>query len=208
MLDRVSFLKAGAATASSVALGAPPPDHRITITRSAVELAPGRVIRTVTYNGAFPGPLLRLPASRPVTVELVNDTDVPEQFHWHGQRIPSAVDGAAEERTPYIPARGRRRVSFVPGPSGFRFYHTHLRAGDNLQRGQYTAQVGPVYVEPPNDPGAYDREVFLVLKEFEPSLSGRRHDHGFPRGRIRPGTANARRDRDAPIPVGRNAEGI
>jgi hypothetical protein len=28
-----------------------------------------------------------------------------------------------------------------------------------------------VYIEPAKNPGAYDREVFLVLKEFEPTFS-------------------------------------
>jgi FtsP/CotA-like multicopper oxidase with cupredoxin domain len=59
----------------------------------------------------------------------------------------------------------------VPKLSGFRFYHTHGVAGGDLNRGTYTAQAGPVYIEPKLNPGAYDREVFLVLKEFLPSLS-------------------------------------
>src|ERR1700686_3366109 len=63
------------------------------------------------------------------------------------------------------------RITFVPRPAGFRFYHTHVVAGADLNRGTYTGQVGPVYIEPKENPGAYDREVFLVLKEFEPSLS-------------------------------------
>lgn len=32
-------------------------------------------------------------------------------------------------------------------------------------------QAGPVYIEPKNNPGAYDREVFLVMKEFAPAFS-------------------------------------
>jgi FtsP/CotA-like multicopper oxidase with cupredoxin domain len=52
-----------------------------------------------------------------------------------------------------------------------RFYHTHNRAGADLHAGQYSGQVGAVYIEPKTEPGNYDREVFLVLKEFEPSLS-------------------------------------
>ncbi len=44
-------------------------------------------------------------------------------------------------------------------------------AGGDLNRGTYTGQAGPVYIEPKNNPGAYDREVFLVLKEFAPSFS-------------------------------------
>jgi len=59
----------------------------------------------------------------------------------------------------------------VPKPAGFRFYHTHVAAFGDLNRGTYTGQAGPVYIEPKNDPGAYDREVFLVMKEFLPSFS-------------------------------------
>ena len=85
--------------------------------------------------------------------------------------IPSDVDGAAEEGSPFVPAHGMQRISFVPKPSGFRFYHTHVVAGGDLNRGTYTGQVGPIYIEPKNNPGAYDREVFLVMKEFAPTFS-------------------------------------
>jgi FtsP/CotA-like multicopper oxidase with cupredoxin domain len=64
-----------------------------------------------------------------------------------------------------------RRSAFVPKPTGFRFYHTHLPAGADLKRGSYTGLAGPVYIEPKNEPGAYDREIFLTMKEFEPSFS-------------------------------------
>jgi FtsP/CotA-like multicopper oxidase with cupredoxin domain len=64
-----------------------------------------------------------------------------------------------------------RRITFTPRPAGFRFYHTHNRAAADLHGGQYSGQVGPVYVEPKHEPGRYDREVFLVLKEFEPFFS-------------------------------------
>src|ERR1035441_2082786 len=34
----------------------------------------------------------------------------------------------------------------------------------------YRGRVGPVYIEPKQEPGSYDREAFLVLKEFEPTF--------------------------------------
>lgn len=46
-----------------------------------------------------------------------------------------------------------------------------MTVGSFLSAGQYSGQVGPVYIEPRNEPGRYDREVFLVLKEFEPTFS-------------------------------------
>jgi FtsP/CotA-like multicopper oxidase with cupredoxin domain len=146
-------------------------DYTLRIGASPIEIAPKRIISTVTYNGQFPGPLLRFKEGQQVTVDVFNDTGTPEQLHWHGQMVPVSVDGAAEEGTPYVPAHGKRRLIFTPRPAGLRFYHTHNRAGANLYAGQYSGQVGPVYIEPKHEPGRYDREVFLVLKEFEPSFS-------------------------------------
>ena len=147
------------------------PDYTLRIATGLVELGPEQIISTTLYNGQFPGPLVRLKEGSPVTIEIHNDTEIPEQLHWHGQSIPADVDGAAEERTPFIPARGSRRITFTPGPAGFRFYHTHVHAGSDLGKGQYSGLVGPVYIEPREHAGDYDREVFLTLKEFGPALS-------------------------------------
>jgi FtsP/CotA-like multicopper oxidase with cupredoxin domain len=155
----------------SAPLRAPAADYTIRIATGLIELSPRHIVSSTLYNGQFPGPLLRLREGRPVTIDIHNDTDVPELVHWHGQTIPSEVDGAAEEGTPYVPAHGKRLITFAPRPAGLRFYHTHVAAGDDLDRGTYSAQAGLVYIEPLRDPGAYDREVFLVLKEFLPALS-------------------------------------
>jgi FtsP/CotA-like multicopper oxidase with cupredoxin domain len=163
---------AGLRPLPTFAQGAPvpqgPADYTIRIGTGLVELARDRILSTTTYKGQFPGPLLRLKEGQRVVVDIHNDTHTPEQLHWHGQFLPVDVDGSTEEGTPYIPARGMRRIAFTPGPAGYRFFHTHLRAGSDLHAGQYSGQVGQVYIEPRHEPGAYDREVFLVLKEFEP----------------------------------------
>lgn len=164
----------GSAVAGACSRPSPPngkPDYTLRIGTGAVELAPNRIESTRTYNGQFPGPLLRLKEGQRTWVDIHNDTDTPEQLHWHGQQLPVDVDVSAEEGTPYIPAHGMRRISFVPGPAGFRFYHTHVVSGADLSLGQYSGLVGPVYIEPRDNPGAYDQEIFLTLKEFGPMLS-------------------------------------
>jgi FtsP/CotA-like multicopper oxidase with cupredoxin domain len=175
LLSPVRSLAAHSALSETEATAAPqdaaPADYTLHIKASPIEIAPKRILSTITYNGQFPGPLLRFKEGQQVTVDILNETDTPEQLHWHGQKIPSDVDGAAEEGTPYIPANGKRRIQFTPNPSGLRFYHTHNRGGANLYAGQYSGQVGAVYIEPKENPGRYDRELFLVLKEFEPTLS-------------------------------------
>ncbi len=148
-----------------------PADYALHIKAAAIEIALKHFVSTVTYNGQFPGPLLRFQEGRQATVDVFNETDTPEQLHWHGQFVSTDVDGAAEEGTPFIPAHGMRRLVFTPKPAGLRFYHTHNRAGADLSAGQYSGQVGPVYIEPRENPGRYDREVFLTMKEFAPSFS-------------------------------------
>ncbi len=62
-----------------------PADYTLTIATTPIELAPKRIISVTNYNGQFPGPLLRLKEGERVTIDVRNETDTPEQLHWHGQ---------------------------------------------------------------------------------------------------------------------------
>jgi FtsP/CotA-like multicopper oxidase with cupredoxin domain len=104
----------------------------------------------------------------PITVDLFNDTDTPEFVHWHGLIVPAEVDGAAEEKSLIVPARGHLRYSLTPQPPGFRFVHSHVMAMSDLNRGTYTGQFAMVYIQPKANPGQYDQEVFLATHEWEP----------------------------------------
>src|SRR5215472_5369766 len=74
-------------------------DYAVHIKAAPIEIAPNQILSTVTYNGQFPGPLIRFKEGQQATVDIVNDTDTPEQLHWHGQFVSTDVDGAAEEGT-------------------------------------------------------------------------------------------------------------
>jgi FtsP/CotA-like multicopper oxidase with cupredoxin domain len=146
-------------------------DFTLRIAPMTVELAPQVVLSTIGYSNQVPGPLLRMREGQPVAVEVVNDTDVPEYVHWHGLFVPSEVDGAEEEGTPPVPPHGRRRYQFVAKPAGSRWYHSHAMAMLDLHRGTYTGQFGFLMIDSGNNPGLYDQEVFLALREWEPYLS-------------------------------------
>jgi hypothetical protein len=45
-------------------------------------------------------------------------------------------------------------------------------AGSDLYRGLYTGQFGVVYIEPKEEKGAFDQEVFLATHEFNPYYTG------------------------------------
>src|SRR5690242_15540951 len=134
-------------------------DLTLRIGEITAELAPRRAIKTIGYNGQIPGPLLRLPEGKPVTIDVVNETRDAELVHWHGLHIPSDVDGSHEEGTPYVPARGHRRYTLTPTPAGTRWYHSHIGAGHDLHKATYSGQFGMLIVEPRSDPGRYDLEI-------------------------------------------------
>jgi len=182
-MQRRDFLKLSGLAVASTRLGgqqpqslpatagsqdAAKPDFTLRISPIKIELAPNRIISTIGYNGTSPGPLLRMKEGVPVTVEVFNDTDVPEYVHFHGLLIPSDVDGSEEEGTPAVPPHGSRRYRFTPKPAGTRWYHTHAMSMDDLSRGAYTGMFGFLIVEEPNNPGRYDQEHYLALRDWEP----------------------------------------
>jgi FtsP/CotA-like multicopper oxidase with cupredoxin domain len=187
VLHRRHFLAAGGAAAVTAALprlrasaadmpaaaDTPPaaePDYTLRIAPISLEIAPGHTIQTMGYNGTAPGPLLRLREEQRTTIAVINDSDVAELVHWHGLRIPSDVDGAMEEGTPMIMPGHTASYTFDAGPAGTRWYHSHAVAAQDLRRSLYSGQYGFLYVEPRQDPGAYDQEVFLAMHHWEPSF--------------------------------------
>lgn len=142
------------------------PDYRIDIAPVTLDLSPRHRLKTTAYNGQVPGALLRFKENQPVTVEVTNHTDRPEVVHLHGLFTPPEADGAIEEGTPRIEVGASARYTFTPRPAGFRWYHTHTMAMDDLTRAQYSGQHGFLMVEPREDPARYDQEFFLALHDW------------------------------------------
>ena len=171
-VDRRGFLQ-GLAAASAAPLFAgddAKADYTLHIGPVEVEIAPRRRIKTTAYNGGFPGPVLRMREGKPVTIDVYNDSSIPELTHWHGLWIPPEVDGAMEEGTPMIAARSHQRYQFTPRPAGTRWYHSHIYAGRNLNRSTYTGQFGFLIIEGSDNPGRYDQEVLLSLHGWDAYL--------------------------------------
>jgi FtsP/CotA-like multicopper oxidase with cupredoxin domain len=144
-----------------------PPDYKIEIASVTLDLSPRHRLKTTAYNGQVPGPLLRLRENQPVMIEVANHTDRPEVAHWHGLFIPPNVDGAMEEGTPPVAANSTARYTFTARPSGFRWYHTHTMAMNDLTRAQYSGQHGFLMIESRDDPARYDQEFFLALHDWD-----------------------------------------
>jgi FtsP/CotA-like multicopper oxidase with cupredoxin domain len=177
MLTRRKFSQLSTMTAGALALGrtvtaAPAPDITLEIAPYLLEASPKHRIQTVAYNGQVPGPLFRMQQGRELTVAVRNLTPDPEVVHWHGLYLPSEIDGAMEEGTPPIEPGATARYTFAPDPAGFRWYHAHTFAGNNLKKAQYGGQHGFLMIDPGDNPARYDREVFLALHDWDGHMAG------------------------------------
>jgi FtsP/CotA-like multicopper oxidase with cupredoxin domain len=175
LLTRRRFAQLGAMSSASLALrgtalATPPPDVTLEITPYLLEASPRHRFQTVAYNGQVPGPLLRMKQGREVTVEVRNKSADAEVVHWHGLYLPPAVDGAMEEGTPMIAPGETTRLTFTPEPAGFRWFHTHTMAGNDLKKAQYGGQHGFLMIDAVSNDGSelvqYDREIFLALHDW------------------------------------------
>ena len=177
MLTRRKFgqlggLAAGAAVLPGALWGAAP-DVTLEIAPYLLEASPKHRYRTIAYNGQVPGPLLRMREGQTQTIEVRNLTLDPELVHWHGLHVPADVDGAMEEGTPMIAPGATARYTFTPVPAGFRWFHAHTFAGNNLNKAGYTGQHGFLMIEPRGGaPAVADREIYLGLHDWGGRFEG------------------------------------
>ena len=113
------------------------------------------------YGGSVPGPLLRVRQGDELAVELDNRLPIPTTIHWHGLRVPNAMDGVAHlTQRPAAPGE-TFRYRFRATDAGTFWYHPHLRTSEAIGRGLYG-----VLIVDEADPPAVDREVVWVLDDW------------------------------------------
>lgn len=175
-VSRRRFLSRAAPAAVAGLLGrraiafaaAPPPDILLRIAPIETEIASGHSIRTMAYNGGSLGSPIRVAEGKPIQVEILNESGREEYVHWHGFSLESRFDGTEEEDSLPVPAHSRLSYTLRPQSSGSYYVHSHAMACHDLSGGMYSGQFAFVYVEPRQDAGCYDREIFLTSHEWEP----------------------------------------
>ncbi len=110
-----------------------------------------------TYNGALPGP--RIEATVGDTVRVVFTNSLPEAttIHWHGLRVPNAMDGVPALGAP-IPPGGTFTYEFTVPDAGTFWYHPHVRSDEQVERGLYGAFV----VRAANEPVVTSEHVVVL----------------------------------------------
>lgn len=113
------------------------------------------------YNGQVPGPEIRVRQGQRLRVVLENRLAEETTIHWHGVRVPNAMDGVPHlTQKPVAPGETFVYEFDLPDAGTF-WYHPHTRSFEQVDRGL----AAPLIVEEPN-PIRVDRDVTWVLDDW------------------------------------------
>jgi FtsP/CotA-like multicopper oxidase with cupredoxin domain len=168
-------LLAGAAGACVVGLlprGAAAGDFTLAAAPARVPLAPGLAETAVwAYNGTVPGPEIRVRQGERVRVTMENRLAEGTTVHFHGIRLPNAMDGVPHLTQPPIAPGGTFTYEFDVPDAGTYWYHPHVNSAVQLGRGL----SGAIIVEE-RQPIAVDRDVVWMLSDWRLLPDGRIRD--------------------------------
>lgn len=167
-LTRRRFLAAATAGAAlplfrARAAGAAVPAQVLRAGVSRQQLVPAEYPDTEvwSFNGAVPGPLLRARQGDTLRVTVRNALPQATTVHWHGIRLPHAMDGVPHLTQPPIAPGGEFHYEFALPDAGTYWYHPHERSHEQVARGLY----GALIVDE-REPPAVDRDVTWVLSDW------------------------------------------
>jgi FtsP/CotA-like multicopper oxidase with cupredoxin domain len=131
------------------------------------EMAPGRTFRGYGFNGQVPGPMLEAKQGVPLEIEFTNRLPEPTVIHWHGLRIPAAMDGTEIVQRPVQPEE-TFTYRFTPPDAGTFWYHPHLNETEQLEKGLYGALIVRAV-----DELSLDAEQILVFDDLASTRADR-----------------------------------
>lgn len=131
------------------------------------EIAPGRRVTAWGYQGMVPGPTINANVGDTLVAHLVNRLSEPTVIHWHGLRVPSAMDGTESVQTT-VPPGGSFEYRMVLPDAGTFWYHSHANETVQIERGLY----GALIVRGPDEP-EFDADRVLVLDDLKLDRKGR-----------------------------------
>ena len=102
------------------------------------EIVPGRKVRGYGFNGQVPGPVLEARQGVPLEIEFTNRLPEPTVIHWHGLRIPAAMDGIQVVQRLIEPGE-TYTYRFTPPDAGTFWYHPHHNETEQLEKALWRA---------------------------------------------------------------------
>ena len=136
-----------------------------------LDLLEGRRLAVWAYNGRVPGPEIRIRLGDTLRARFTNRLPQPTTIHWHGVRLPNAMDGVPYVTQAPVQPGESFTYEFTPKDAGTFWFHPHVRSSEQVERGLYGVLVVEDRAPPP-----YSRDLVWVLDDWLLDAGGRIHD--------------------------------
>src|SRR6185503_14462869 len=93
------------------------------------------------YDGKAPGPELRVKRGEIMRVHVENRLSEDTTVHWHGVRLPNAMDGVPHLTQKPIAPGESFTYEFACPDAGTYWYHPHHNSDGQVGRGLYGALI-------------------------------------------------------------------
>jgi FtsP/CotA-like multicopper oxidase with cupredoxin domain len=137
------------------------------------QIRPGKTVRAWGFNQQVPGPVLRAKKGDTLVVKLINNLPESTMIHWHGIRLPAAMDGTGEVQKPVQPGETFEYRFQVPDSGSF-WYHSHQNETIQMERGMY----GGIIIDGENEP-VVDNDRILMIDDMNLTTDNRHKRKGF-----------------------------
>ncbi|MBW2375594.1 MAG: multicopper oxidase domain-containing protein [Deltaproteobacteria bacterium] len=150
---------------SAYSMNAPPvsgiQSFELTAAPTSIQQFDGRLLDVWAYNGTVPGPVLRVRLGEEIEVKLHNRLPQPTTIHWHGVRVPNAMDGVPGVTQEAVAPGASFTYRFTPKDAGTFWFHPHVRTAEQVERGLYG-----VLIVDDAAPRPYSRDEVWVLDDW------------------------------------------
>jgi FtsP/CotA-like multicopper oxidase with cupredoxin domain len=137
-------------------------DFKLTAGPAKASLIGGQPETAVwAYNGTVPGPEIRVRQGGRVRIAVENRLAEETTVHFHGIRLPNAMDGVPHLTQPPIAPGQTFTYEFDVPDAGTYWYHPHQRSFEQVGRG-----LSGAFIVEEREPIRVDREVTWVLSDW------------------------------------------
>src|SRR5438874_11792707 len=98
-------------------------------------IAPGATFKAWGFNGQVPGPTIEGRVGDVLEVRFTNRLPEATTIHWHGLRVPAAMDGTDMVQRPVQPGASFTYRFRLPDAGTF-WYHPHTNEPVQMERGR------------------------------------------------------------------------
>ncbi|MCK4841317.1 MAG: multicopper oxidase domain-containing protein, partial [Methylococcales bacterium] len=136
-------------------------DFELVASESEWGLIPPYRTKVWSYNGKISGSVIRMQLGDTLRVKFSNQLPQPTTVHWHGVRVPNAMDGVPGVTQAAIQPGESFIYQFTPKDAGTFWFHPHVNAAEQVERGLH----GVLIVEDKAEPD-YSQDIVFVLDDW------------------------------------------